>query len=122
MSNEQEVRNIEISIESARACVKTADCLRRLMTNPDFKDLILEGYFKDECIRLVSLKAAHEMRDEEHQTYLVKAMDGIGSLQQYFNVINYAADQAVRAIQDGEESLVELAQEELRAEQEGELS
>lgn len=116
MSNDETVRNIEISMVQAEAYIQTADALRRLMDNRDFKQVILEGYFKEEAVRIVSLKAAHEMSKPDDQAFLIKSIDGIGCLQQYLNVINFAAQQAVRTIQASNESLEEIAEEERQEE------
>ena len=108
MSTEQDIQDIELNIEQARAFVKANDALNRLMENPDFKEVIREGYFKDEAVRLVELKAAPQMGSEESQQYILKALDGIGSLQQYFNTIWHLGEQAKVAIDDGNEQLANM--------------
>ena len=112
MSTEQEVRQIEIEIEQARELVKTRDALDRLMENPDFKEVILTGYFKDEPARLVELKAAPQMEAAQHQANIIKSMDGIGALQQYFNTIWHLGSNAESAIQDGHQAIDEIHAEE----------
>lgn len=106
-----EVQEIELSIENARKMVKLAESLERLHDNPDFKDVITEGYFKDEAVRLVSLKAAPQMQDDHSQALIVKDIDGIGSLRQYFHTIYQMADNAQRAIEDGQAALDEMAED-----------
>ena len=105
MSNEADVQAIELSIEQARAMVEKADALDRLMANKDFKLIISEGYFKEEAIRLVELKAAPQMESDVHQTAVLKSIDAIGELQQHFNAIYMMASNAQRAIEDGEAEL-----------------
>lgn len=108
MSTEQDVQQIELSIEHAREMIKTGDALNRLMQNVDFKNVITEGYFKDEPARLVELKAAPAMSDEKYQNDIIRSIDGIGSLQQYFNTIWAMAANSERAIEAGEEELMAI--------------
>jgi len=107
-----EVHNIELSIEQARGYVKASDALNRLFANPDFVEIIKVGYFKDEPARLVEMKAAPQMANEVHQARILKNIDGIGALQQYFNTIWAFGNTAKETIEQGEAMLVELAAEE----------
>ena len=107
-----EVHNIELSIEQARSFVKAADALNRLFANPDFVDIIKVGYFKDEPARLVEMKASPQMAHETHQANIIKSIDGIGALQQYFNTIWAFGTTARETIESGEAMLAELATEE----------
>lgn len=108
-----DIQEIELSIEQSRVFITTADALNRLMKNEDFKILISVGYFKEEPARLVELKAAPQTTSEEWQASIIKSIDGIGSLQQYFNTIWGLAENARVAIEEGEEALVEIEAGEL---------
>ena len=111
MSADQ-IKEITLSIEEAQDFVKRGEALERLHKNRDFRKIILEGLFKDEAVRLVNLKAAPQMQHEQHQANILREIDGIGSLRNYFRAIYQAADQAQSAIRDGEEALEELRNEE----------
>jgi hypothetical protein len=94
MSNDVHV--IEQSIEAARADIERNDAVNRLYENPDFKSVILEGYFKEEAARIVFLN-------------ILEA--GVGALQQYFRLIEQKADMAERGLGEMEETRTEILQE-----------
>lgn len=103
--SEDAIQQIQLDIEDARRLVEDAQALDRLFENKDFKRVIKEGYFKEEPARLAEIKAAPQMRGEQYQTAIIKEIDGIGCLQQYFNKIWALADQARRSIESGEEEI-----------------
>lgn len=103
---------IQVSIDDAREAVADRDALLRLKDNADFKKLFLDGLFKEEPARLVELKAAPNMQGENNQAHMLKAIDSIGFLHQYFNRIIQLGYTAEEAIKQGELALEELAEEE----------
>jgi hypothetical protein len=111
MNNEAQTESIEVDIETARGEIKLGEALRRLQHHADFKTVIEEGYFKENAYRLVGLKANGDMQSPERQELIIRAIDGIGELQQHFNATLHRAAQAERAIEEGEEQLVALAEE-----------
>lgn len=112
MSTEQEVQHLELSIEQAREMVKRGEALDRLMDNKDFIEIIQETYFEKEAIRLVALKAAQSQHRPEAQAFILKSMDGIGCLQEFFRVIWRNADQSIAAMADAEAELDAISEEE----------
>ena len=107
----EELQSIELSIEQAKETIKNRDDLRKLVNNRMFKNLITEGYFEKEAIRLVLLKATPDMQSEEDQTAIIKAMDAIGGLRQYFTTIMQMGAMADRALKDDEETREEILSE-----------
>jgi len=105
MTNEDTVVQIELDMEDAREIVGLTDSLNRLMKNADFISLIKVGYFKNEPARLTELKASPHMHTEVMQLSIIKQIDAIGGLQQYFNKIRALGEHARIAI---EEANVEL--------------
>ena len=57
MSNTQ-IQGIERNITKSVAAIERGIALERLRVNKDFKSIVLDGYFKDEAVRLVHLKAS----------------------------------------------------------------
>lgn len=110
MSNDQ-LQDIEENIKEARKIVEFGTSLERLRNNKDFKTVILEGYFKAEAIRLVHLKADPSMATAERQTSIIKQMDAIGALAEYFQVVYHQAGLARKAIDYGEEAMSEILEE-----------
>jgi len=47
---DQQIEQIELSIEAAKANVEKMEALLRLIDNKDFKKIIDDGYFKDEAV------------------------------------------------------------------------
>lgn len=105
------VEEIQLDIEDAKSVVSKADALIRLMNNTDFKKIIREGYFREEAIRLVELKASPHVRGPEQQQSILLAIDAIGQLQQHFNQICVMAEHASAAIDSSQDELEEMALE-----------
>ena len=67
--------------------VEMYEALSRLHDNPDFQKVILEGYFKDEPIRITSLLATDYVRREGVRPVLMEKLVAISSLEDYFQTI-----------------------------------
>lgn len=104
MSNLQ-IAQLERNIESKKAQVALNDALERLKNNKDFKKVVIEGYLNREAIRLVSLKGDPEMQTPERQASIIRDIDGIGSVQRYFRLIEQFAEMAVGSLSDDEQTL-----------------
>lgn len=112
MDNSQVVE-IEKNIQQSRVIVDVGNSLERLQDNRDFRKVVMEGYFQREAIRLVHLKADPSMQTAAMQASIVSQMDAIGALNQYFETIFHQAALATKAIAADEETIAELAAEEL---------
>src|SRR6056300_939800 len=108
---DQQIEQIELSIEAAKANVEKMEALLRLIDNKDFKDIIDDGYFRDEAARVVILKADPEMQEAKYQDQLDKSIVAIGQLRQYFRSIMQMGRMAERSIRDDEETRQELLAE-----------
>jgi len=106
-----EFEQIELDIKQAKELVARGESLNRLRNNQDFRDVITEGYFVDEAVRLVHLKCAPAMQHQDKQEGINKAIDAIGELSQYFSKLITQAEMAKSAIDDSEEELSAMAQE-----------
>ena len=107
------VRQIEESIQNAKQHIELDKALERLESNKDFKLVISEGYLEKESIRLVHLKADPAMQTAERQASVVTQIDAIGGLLQYFRTVSQTAALAAKSIDSDEETLAELAAEEI---------
>ncbi len=79
------IQEIELSIEEAKEKISRRDAALKLSGNREFKKLILDGYFKEEASRLVSLMgdpAAKDYRDD-----IIMDAQAISSFQQYMRLI-----------------------------------
>ena len=108
--NEQ-IKEIEISMEQAKSIVAVKNSLDKLYSNKDFKKVILDGYLKDEAVRLVLCKAHANHQNAEAQDQLTKDIDAIGRLNEYFRHVFVQGQMAEQAITEGSEALEELRNE-----------
>ena len=85
-----------MTINQAKEVLETTDnsyavmmyeALSRLHDNPDFQKVILEGYFKDEPIRITSLLATDYVRREGVRPVLMEKLVAISTLEDYFQTI-----------------------------------
>lgn len=111
MNNSQEIQAIELSMKRGQSLVDQGNALERLKTNKDFKKVILESYFEQEAIRLVHLKADPSMQTAEKQASIIKQMDAIGAVTQYFQTVLTLANMARKAMAADEEMRDELLAE-----------
>ena len=100
-----EVDAIEVSIEDCKAAIALDDSLEKLWKNPDFKAVIVEGYFRSYAIDMVNAKSNPGCQREEVQTAIIKSIDGIGALRQYFAKLENEANMAKNALAESEEEL-----------------
>lgn len=100
-----DIEQIELSIQEAKSFVDKGKALERLRNNRDFQAVILEGYLKDEAVRLVHLKNAPNVQSESIQRSITTQIDSIGVFTQFLNTINRMAEEAQYAIDSGEEEL-----------------
>lgn len=107
MNEDNVIQTIELSIQDAKKNIALNAALKKLHDDPNFKKVILDGYFRDEAIRLVGIKAQPNCSGDDIQREINKAIDGIGSLSQYFNSIHANAVQSTKALHDNEEALRE---------------
>ena len=113
MSNENEIHQVEISIQQAKESIALGEALNRLSLNPDFKLVVLENYLREEPIRLTRLKASPQCKSEELQTAIIKSLDAIGELIQYLGVLERQAEMSAQALAADEQTLEEIYAEDL---------
>lgn len=108
MNTEQMVSALDSSIQQHKDAVELGRCLQKLRSNADFKKVINSGYFSQEAVRLVHLKADPGMQTQEKQTGIIKQMDAIGSFSEYLNTVMAKAQWAARSLESDEETRAEL--------------
>lgn len=113
--SQTELQQIELNIEQAKQIRDLGKALERLQGNRDFKDVIVSGYLSKEAVRLVHLKADPSQQSYEAQQAILKQIDGIGSLESFFRVVEFKARQAEKAIEADELTREEMLAEEAQA-------
>ena len=109
MSTQEE--EIRLHVEQAKQLVARSESLTKLFKNKDFKEVILEGYLKEEAVRLVLLKADPATLTDEMQAVIDKGINAIGSFNQYLKMVQALGEQAARSLKDYEEYQAELLAE-----------
>ena len=103
MSELSEMSKIELSIEAANEKIHLAKCLNKLMDNPEFQELIVDGYLKKDAVRLVKLKASPNITNNANASaYLEGQLNAIAYLNQHFINIETEAAMAQKALEDAE--------------------
>lgn len=111
MNTEQQIAEIDQQIKDARPQKELGEALERLRHNPDFKKLVIEGYLKNEAVRLVHLKADPNMAAGQHQAAIMRDIDSIGALASYFATIDMLGRRATASIEDAEKAREEVLAE-----------
>lgn len=105
------IQQIDANIKKAKKLTDFAGALERLQMNKDFKTVIQVGYFQDEAVRLVHLKADQNFQSADAQRSIVQQMDAIGSLHQYFQTTFHKANMAQKSIDADEATREEILAE-----------
>lgn len=111
MTTNSDLHEVEITIQEAKNAVTTMEALIRLRKNNDFKQVIEEGYLKNEAVRLVWSRSEPGRQTEELQHEMNKMIDGVGYLRQYLNSIFRDGNHAQQALTDHEDTRAELLRE-----------
>ena len=115
MTSADILNNLEQNIKVGTEAVDFGKALDRLFINRDFKRVILDGYFKDESVRLVHLLSDPSMQSPEKQKAIHQQMTAIGELSQYFSVIRFHAKQGEKSVSECEDLREEILAEECNA-------
>ena len=108
---ESEIRQVELTIEAAKQQINRMNSLIKLSHNPEYKEIFLEGYFKDFAVAQVLMKADPSQQSEHIQASIVKTIDGIGSLRLHLQSIIAEGRQAEDALVEYELTKEELHEE-----------
>lgn len=113
---EQQLQQVEISMEKAKEAVALADALERLHDNKDFKLVFTENYFKNEAARAVLFKGDNVTQNEVQQADIDRVIAGIGALYAHFNDIFQQGNMAQQALHADANTREEILQEQLENE------
>lgn len=112
--NEEQIRALDRSIETAHAQLDIGKAIERLHRNPDFKAVILKGYLEQEAIRLVHLRTDPAVQSPAQQADIIRQIDGIAAFKDYLRTRVMLADKAPVAIEEAEELRTELMNEDIQ--------
>jgi hypothetical protein len=111
MSTEQ-LAAIDRSIQRAKSTASFGDAITRLRASREYREVIEEGYFAKEAVRLVHLKADPAMQTPDAQKSIIQQIDAIGAFAQFLTVQLQMAAIARKEITAGEEAREEILSEE----------
>lgn len=111
MNYDAALKELDYRIKEGKKMVELGSALERLLNNRDFKRVILEGYFREEAVRLVSAKADVACQSGASQASILKQIDAIGCVQDYLRLIQHHASQAEKEVADHEETREEILAE-----------
>ena len=106
-----DLEQVEIQIDMAYKLRKMRDNCVKLTASETWKDIITEGYFKEEAARLVMAKSSN-LTPEQMQ--LIDNMQyGIGALANYIESVMRRGAEMDQAIGEHEETREEILAEEI---------
>lgn len=100
----QELEQIEVSIDQAKASIELWQSFEKLKRNPDFIKVFTKGYFEEEAIRLVKLKSDYSMTDDKSQKLIDNSITSVGVLHQYLDDVKRKGQIAEANLEDLEEA------------------
>lgn len=111
--SQHEIEQIEVSISELQKMVEMGKRAERLALNPDFKALIMDGYFGEEASRLALLMSDPRVIDQGQQEFVRNDLMAIGGLKRYLSNKVTFGQNAADEIESHQYTLGELREEEL---------
>ena len=108
-----DLEQVEIQIEMANKLRALRDNCVKLTASESWKDVIDEGYFKEEAARLVMAKSSN--LTPEQMQLIDNMMLGIGALANYIESVMRRGAEMDQAIGEHEETRDEILAEEITA-------
>ena len=107
MNRDDEIQEIELSIQQAKKAVAFGDALERLLRNTDFQLVIDQGYMTEESRRLTLLLGDPNITDADRVNISI-SLRAIGELHTYFQARRSFAEQMKIHIGQAEDALEEI--------------
>lgn len=112
--NQQDIREVELTIEEAKKIVAFGEAIRRLEKNKDYRAVFTDGYFLNEASRLTLLSGDPAITDQVRANVFV-SLRSIGELNSYLRQQVQLADQMTVSIREAQELLDHMRAEEADA-------
>ena len=110
---QDEVQQISITVDQAKASIKRGEAIQRLQTHADFKEIVINGYFHQEAVRLTHLLSDPSQQAPEAQTKITSDLRSVGAFHSYLDTALRHAQMAYEAVEQGERELHEAEVERL---------
>jgi len=90
-----EQTEIEVTVEALKNDVSIRDSLYRLLSNEDFKVLVIEGYLKNEAVRNTKILGDANIRANQRAfDSTIDELKAIGLLDNHFRTIEIVGNKA----------------------------
>lgn len=99
-----EVAQLEAQRDHARKAMERREAVERLMRNKDFKDIIVDGFCRDECARYVQESGDPLLEPAQREDALNMAQAS-GHLRRFLSLIYTMGNQAEGSLVSVEEEL-----------------
>lgn len=106
MSSET-INQLESAMTENKRHIELADKLERLERNPDFIEIVKQGYFEDAAVRLVAFKGSPQCIGQV-EIDTDKDITAIGKFRNYLSSIRRNAVMAQNTINDCMEAIKEI--------------
>ena len=98
--NNLENEQVEVETIINNQWIAKYDALVRLERNPDFKLLILDGYFRDKAVDGVSLLANEGIKRQGLRSDVMEQLVAISNLQDFFITVRNLGGNAKAALEE----------------------
>lgn len=104
-----EVRNIEVEIEQAKAIIAMRDALIRLEKNKDFQKVISNGFLRDFALNTVAIRGRMEFRTNQAlMDSNTRKLDAVGELEEFFRNVRANGARMEMTLQEAEATRNEI--------------
>ena len=105
---EQEIERVEVHISLVKEAIDIADKLNVLNRIPEFEEIIIKGFMKDEPARIAAVITDPNLLGDEDQRELLGALKAVGYLGDYLRNIEKRGAQMKLALSQAEDYQTEL--------------
>lgn len=109
--HDHDIQQVELSIEEAEKAIALGNDAAALADIPEFKRIVLDGYFVDEAARLALLSSDPGANDEIRAN-IMRDLNGPGAFKRYLHTKVMLGRNAERELESHHETLEELREEE----------
>ncbi|MBO6277609.1 MAG: hypothetical protein J6N20_09290 [Pseudomonas sp.] len=105
-------REIQLTIEENEVFIQKGEAVDRLLDNPDFQAVIMEGFVKGEAHRLALATDNPALESPEAQARIFNQIKAIGVFVGYLRKLDNDRNTAVKTKAEHEQELIEREREE----------
>lgn len=108
-------KEIQVTMEECKVMIERGEALERLLQNPDFELVFMDGYQRRESHRLAILTGDPTQQTQEKQAAILAELRAIGFFNSHMRTVRTAAYTAEQTLKEHQELEAELLREEAEA-------